>query len=291
MSEVEKKAPVMTLEELELLMQVDKETSLDMTEETKGGGAKRLLPEGYTLARLCEYIEYGDQPQEYQGETKAPAPEIQLGFELYGEDYLNEDGTPYVEHCYPFSVTRTAKSNAFKMFKIMNWQGDKTRWLELVGKPFIVKVVQYLAADKKTKRSKIDLLSTLPPLDTLSKKPHQVQPLTIENLRVFLWDNPQLAHWDGLEIKSNNFIQEGILGAVNFAGSALESLLMGEGREIIIPVKKDKKAEAGTAAKAAQSAAVGPDADVDVNGPPFDGGTPVKQQGEVVVPDEMPESM
>lgn len=285
MSEVEVKAPVMTLEELELLLQQTAETDVDMTEEQKGGAGRKLLPEGYTLARLCGLVERGDQPQEFLGEAKAPQPEIQLSFELYGDDYLNEDGSPYVEHCYPFSVTRTAKSNAFKLFKILNWQGDKTRWLELVGKPFIVKIVQYLGADKKTKKSRIELLSTLPPLDTLSKKPHQVQPLSPANLRVFLWNAPQLAHWDSLEIKGNNFIQEGILGAVNFAGSALEQLLLTSGREIKIPEKKEKAVETKAAASGLATPDIaGPDNDI-----PFDGGKPV-ETGEVAVPD-MPDAM
>lgn len=283
MSEAEVKAPVMSLEELALLVEQTADFDVDMTEEQKGGSGRKLLPEGYTLARLCGLVERGDQPQEYQGEAKAPQPEIQLSFELYGEDYRNEDGSPYVEHCYPFSVTRTAKSNAFKLFKILNWQGDKTRWLELVGKPFIVKVVQYLGADKKTKRSRIDLLSTLPPLDTLSKKPHDVQPLSPANLRVFLWNAPQLAHWDSLEIKGNNFIQEGILGAVNFAGSPLETLLLTAGREIKIPEKK------ATETKAAASGAATPDVAVPDSDVPFDGGKPV-QTGEVATPD-MPDAM
>lgn len=282
MSNVEK-AVVLDLEALAALVEQTAETALDMTEETSGGAGKKLLPVGFSLGRICEYIEYGSQPQSFEGQKKEPADEISIGAELYDEGYAAEDGTPYVDHGMSFAVTRTAKSNAFKAFKNLNWQSLATRWLQLVGKPYLFKIEQKTSQKTKKPYSLIDLQATLPPLDARTKKPYDCPSIDVKNLRVFLWDAPQLAHWDSLEIKGNNFIQEKILGALNFAGSPLEALLMQNNREIKIPVKKadDDKAAQSTAAG---PDAAGPDNDSDI---PFDGGKPV--QGEVATPD-MPEN-
>ena len=55
----------------------------DMNEAVKGGSG-RLLPEGYALGRLVEYVEFGRQPQTFNGRAKEPALEFQLGFALWG---------------------------------------------------------------------------------------------------------------------------------------------------------------------------------------------------------------
>lgn len=284
MSEV--KAPALTLEELDALIELNAETGVDMTEESAGGAGKKVLPKGSTLGRIVEYIEYGSQPQEFEGQAKAPADEISIGCVLYDEGYCNEDGTPYIDHGMSFAVTRTAKSNAFKAFKVLNWQNTATRWLQLVGKPYLFEFDQKTSAKTKKPYSINMLQLARPPLDPRSKKPYDCPPVDPLHLRVFLWDNPQLTHWDSLEIKGNNFIQEKILGALNFAGSPLEQLLLTAGREIKIPEKKKEDTKAAAAGGALPDAA-GPDADdTDL---PFDGGKPV-ETGEVATPD-MPESM
>lgn len=278
MSEV--KAPVIDLAALELLIENTADTGVDMTEESAGGGGRKLLPKGACLGRIVEYIEYGSQEQFHEGVKKdRPADEISLGYCLYDEGYANEDGTPYLDHGMSFSVTRTAKSNAFKAFKVLNWQGTATRWLQLVGKPFLFEYDNRISAKTKKPYHLNNLQLARPPLDPRTKKPYECDPVDPTHLRVFLWDAPQLAHWDSLEIKGNNFIQEKILGALNFAGSPLESLLLENNREIKIPVKKDD----ATAAKAAESGGAAPEFDDDVplegvgieKDLPFDGGTPV----------------
>jgi len=52
------------------------ESGIDLNEAVKGGGGGRLLPEGYAFGRLVEYIEFGNQPQEFQGQAKDPALEF-----------------------------------------------------------------------------------------------------------------------------------------------------------------------------------------------------------------------
>lgn len=51
--------------------------AIDMSETSKGGGGgSRLYPAGYAMARLVQYVEFGMQPQEYQGAAKAPALDL-----------------------------------------------------------------------------------------------------------------------------------------------------------------------------------------------------------------------
>lgn len=258
----------LSLAEIRALAAVAKETAVDMTEEQKGGGGSRLLPPGYTLAVCTGLIEFGMQAQEYEGKPTADAEDIQLEFALFDEGYANDDGTPYVVRTYPFKVSRTSKSNAFKMFKALNWQNQHTAWLDLLGEPIMLEIVQYTGKDKKVK-SKINNNGFLPPIDLRSKKPYPVPEWSEDLLRVFLWDQPTMECWDLLAIEgknddgeSKNFIQDKLLSAKNFAGSALEELLLGNGVKFVIPVPKAKPVAGSEASKAAASgAALPPGAD------------------------------
>ncbi|QQO90841.1 putative tegument protein [Pseudomonas phage Misse] len=297
MSEVQKKA--LSLAEIRALAAAAKETAVDMTEETKGGGGARLLPDGYSLARITGVIEYGLQPQEFEGKPTADADEVQLEFALYDEGYANEDGTPYVVRTYPFKVSRTSKSNAFKMFKALNWQNQHTSWIDLLGETIMVKIVQYDDKNKK-KRSKIDTTGFLPPIDLRTKKPYPCDALDESLLRVFLWDQPTIECWDLLEIKgenddgnSKNFLQEKLLSAKNFAGSALEELLLGNGVKFTVPTPKAKGAPSANAAESAKAAASGaalpPGADEAVDLPwEGEGEQPAAENAEPA-DDEMPD--
>lgn len=277
MTEVTK--PRLSLADIRALAAAAKETAVNMTEEQKGGGGGRLLPEGYCLARCSGVIEYGLQPQEFEGKPTADADEVQLEFALYGEGYENEDGTPYVVRTFPMKVSRTAKSNAFKLFKALNWQNQHTAWIDLLGEPIMLKIKHTENKTTKKKSSSIDTTGFLPPTDPLTKKPYAVPELTDDLLRVFLWDQPTMECWDLLAIDgtrddgtSKNFLQEKLLSARNFAGSALEELLLGNGVKFEIP-KAKPKANADEATKAAASGAALPPGDedhgVDV---PFEGG-------------------
>ena len=280
---------VIDLAALAALQQQAVETGLDMTEQSAGGGGKKELQEGSCLGRIVGYVEYGDQQQMHDGKPKtglaAFQPEIALSVELYDEGWCNEDGTPYVEHLFPFSVTRTDRSNAFKNFAILNWEKNATHWLQLVGKSYLFTIVKRKSKATGKEYTCIDLSKTLPPLDPRSKKPYDCPALNEKNLRVFLFDNPQLAHWDALHIESNNFIQDKILGARNFPGSALETLLGTNGRSTTPSPKKEKKAsESGAAGP--DSGAAGPDAGAPVSeedakriaDAPFEGGTVVSPE-------------
>ena len=210
-------------------------TGVDMNEATKGGGGARLLPEGYAFGRLVEYVEFGMQPQEYQGQAKDPALEFSLGFALWGEGYQNDDGSPYIVRTFSMAMSQNEKSRSFKLFRALNWKGSKKHFAQILSEPFLVKI-KHVAKSKTdaTVVSRIDLDGFLPPLDPVSKQPYPIPEAPAELYRLFLWNRPTKEAWDALFIegeyegKSKNRIQEIILGALDFQGSPLQLLLAGE---------------------------------------------------------------
>ncbi len=217
------------------------QTGPNMTEAVAGGSA-RLLPEGYAFARLVEYVEFGNQPQEFQGKAKEPALEVQLGFALWGQGYQNDDGTPYVIRPYSFGISRNEKAKAFKTFAVLNWTGTATHYAQLLGQAFLVKIV-HITKDGKTS-SRVDLAGTLPPLGPVTKQPYAIPDAPDDLYKLFLWEHPTIEAWDSLFIdgtweakdgkpaQSKNRVQETILSALDYDGSPLDILLKTSGRVV-----------------------------------------------------------
>ena len=212
------------------------ESGIDLNEAVKGGGGSRLLPEGYAFGRLVEYIEFGNQPQEFQGKAKDPALEFTLGFALTGQGYQNDDGSPYVVRTYNTALFRNDKSRAFKLFKALNWKGTAKSFAQLLGETYLVKIKHVPKSKTDTTIvSRIDLDGFLPPLDPVTRQPYPIAEAADELYRLFLWSRPTKEAWDSLYIagtfegKSKNRIQEQILAAVDFQGSPLQQLLMASG--------------------------------------------------------------
>lgn len=228
----------------------------DMNEATKGGGGGRLLPAGYAFGRLVEYVEFGMQPQEFNGQAKQPALEVQVGFALWGEGYQEEDGSPYVIRPYSFAISRNEKARAFKLFRALNWKGTATHFAQLIGEAFLVKIVHVPKSKAdKTLVSRVDLEGFLPPLDPVTKAPYPIPEAADELYRLFLWEHPTIEGWDSLFIEgtrddgtSKNFVQERVLGAVDYEGSPLQQLLGGAaGLTLPAPVVPDADPTAGEA--------------------------------------------
>ena len=212
------------------------ESGIDLNEAVRGGGGGRLLPEGYAFGRLVEYIEFGNQPQEFQGQAKDPALEFTLGFALTGQGYQNDDGTPYVVRTYITALSRNEKARAFKLFKALNWKGTAKSFAQLLGETFLVKIKQVPKSKTDPKIvSRIDLDGFLPPLDPVTRQPYPIAEAPDDMYRLFLWSRPTKEAWDSLYIegeyegKSKNRIQEQILAALDFQGSPLQQLLMASG--------------------------------------------------------------
>ena len=225
---------------LALANQEAEQSGIDMNEAVQGGGGARLLPAGYAFCQLVEYIEYGMQPQEFGGQKKDPALEFSVGFALTGQGYSNDDGTPYIIRPYSMAMSRNEKAKAFLLFKKLNYKGTAKNFAQLLGQKWLVKVVHV----PKTKQdatlvSRLDLTSFLPPNDPVTGAPYPIPDAPMEMYRLFLWNRPTKAGWDSLYIEgtyeakdgkpaaSKNRLQEKCLAALDFAGSALETLLAG----------------------------------------------------------------
>ncbi len=278
----------------------------NMTEAVKGGGGARLLPEGYCLATLVEYIEYGQQPQEFNGVAKDPAMEFQLAFALHTPGFCNEDGTPYIFRPYAQSLSRNEKANAFLTFKAMNWKGTSTHFAQLLSQGFLLKFErkQPSAAQAATggkERSVVNLKATLPPMDALSKQPYPLPPVDSALYKLFLWSHPQIETFASFyqegkydDGNSKNSVQEKMLSALDFHGSPLHLLLVEKQVPFTVPAPKAAAPKAAAPAAPsgpapaappvmgpaimpavpAQAAAIPAAAPAPV-APPFDGGVQV----------------
>src|SRR5690554_363200 len=208
--------------------------STDMTQAQKGGQKARLLPEGMTIARLVGYIEAGRQPNSYQGKPKDPVDKFRLVFAVYDEGFANDDGTPYLAETNWINQGRNEKSTAYKLFKQLNWDGRATWWTDfiadvngLVCQPVLLTIEHFKGGkDKKETKSGIKLDGFLPPQDPRTRKLYDLPAIDENLVQLFLWEFPTLEGWDGLR----SFLQGDILKAVNFPGSALEELLITNGR-------------------------------------------------------------
>jgi hypothetical protein len=244
-----------------------RETQTNMTETTKGGGKARLLPKGHSLAYITGLIQYGNQPQSYDGQPKNPAPELALQFALLDEGFVNEDGTPYVVELYPFAESTNEKANTVKLFKALNWDNTATTWIDLIGKAIMVQIEHYKGGkDKKEDKSGIKKDGFLPPCDPRGGKPYPLPALDEDLLVAFLWDYPTLENWKALR----DWHQHRCLDALNFVGSDLEGMLIENG----LPTTYDKKAKKEEAADDAPGNAETPMATPDATDVPFEGGVP-----------------
>ncbi len=205
--------------------------SVDMTEESTGGGGG-LMPEGFAMARMVTYIELGLQPQEFGGKAKAPAPEVILGFKLFGGPDNCYDGR-FIS-TFGIALGNNTKSNAKITFDRMNWQGDMRHFAQGLGRGFLLPITVHTNETTKKQSNRINLKGILPPIDPVSKGAYPIPEVTAEDLKYFFFDRPTKETWDNLFVEgtfddggSKNKFQEKILTALNFPGSALEQLISG----------------------------------------------------------------
>lgn len=208
---------------------------LDLTIQSTGGSGGKLYPEGYAFARLTEYVELGDIVQEFNGEAKAPAPHMYLGFAIYGAGYQNDDGTPGRITTYDLAISNNGKAKTYKLFKKLNFKGNATCFAELLGDGMLLKVVHHTSKTPGAKpKSIIDIEGFLPPIDVVSQAPYNIPEAPDSAYKLFLWDKPTPETWATLFIdgkrddgSSKNWLQDKIMEAANFMGSPLDIMLGG----------------------------------------------------------------
>ncbi|WMX18801.1 hypothetical protein [Escherichia phage vB_EcoP_PAS7] len=194
---------------------------------TQSGGnfADVLLPRGSYYGRFMEYIELGKKIPMHMGKpTGKPAVmNVRLGFIVY-----TPDGSIKRINPFPMAISSFEKAKFKQVFDKMNYDGTLKHMAQRLGQAFMFEVEQYTSKTGKTSNT-IDFLSLrqLPKFDPNTGAPIELPALDESGLRLFLFDNPTKETWDSLHIEKNNFIQEDILQAVNFEGSALQQMLMG----------------------------------------------------------------
>lgn len=211
-------------------------SGVDMSETSTGGGGRRILPEGYALGRFVRYMELGKHAQEYNGEKKAPALQVRLGFALWGDGYQSEDGKPTFLNTFDISISNNEKAKAKIAFDRMNYKGTAKGFAQLLGQAYVVPVVIKKSKAGK-ERNEVDFKNILPPFDPVSKQPYPVPEADDELYQLFLWSKPTQETWDSIFIegqfedgRSKNFLQEQCLKATDFEGSALQHMLAGSGQ-------------------------------------------------------------
>ena len=215
--------------------------SVNMAETGTGGGAERIVLEpGNYLARLVEYIEKGSQKNTF--DTSKPArPICRMGFAVFPFEETEGGGrkvseTPVFVRTSDLTISNHEKSGLKKMYNRMNYKNDatKTHVAMFLGEAFLIGIGKRQNAAKTNFYNTIDTNDIKPAIDPMSAQPYAVPQVDDKVYSVFLWDYPTQETWDSLFIDgtrddgtSRNFIQEEILGAENYEGSALQQLLEG----------------------------------------------------------------
>lgn len=224
-----------------LVQQAAEVATVDMSQTNTGGGGEQIvLEKGNYLARFIEYVEKGSQLNFFDA-SKPAAPKVRLGFAVFPFE-TRADGTRGVSDNAQFirtsdlNISNHEKATLKGIYNRLNYRNDstKTHVAMFLGEAFL------LGIDKKQNKAKTRFYNTIdtndikPALDPMSGQPYAVPNVDDSAYKVFLWDNPTQETWDSLYIDgerddgtSRNFIQEEILGATDYPGSALQQLLEG----------------------------------------------------------------
>lgn len=222
---------------------------------------REVPPAGPTFGRLVEYIELGKREQKpYQGKAKPDAEMVRLVIELLHPkknivEYEVEGEKKKRGMLVSFTIKKSFSDKAQfkKLFNAMVYGRDGIKHMaQMLGEPFLITVhhnevekdgkkITYVNLQKDGVWS-IGAPQSFDPVtgDTTDLRPHI--PANFAPLRLFLWDNPTKGTWDSLYIPgtktvkddkgvesevSKNWLQEYIMSAKNYPGSALEIMLGG----------------------------------------------------------------
>lgn len=202
----------------------------NFTEITKGGGERKVWPEGFTLARLVGVIELGDRENNYKGEKKPPVRQLMLQFAMYSENYTYDDGKPGIISTMGLSMTTTEKSKLPKIFAKMQVTKAEKHFAELLGHIYLINIKHKKEGDKTYVN--IDLDDIRKGVDPVKNVWYDCPALDESLVRLFLWDKPSQAMYDSLLIKQQDgapaekqWLRDMLATAVNYNGSPLQRLV------------------------------------------------------------------
>lgn len=217
------------------------ENDIDMNEVVQGGGAAELI-EGNHFCRLVQYVSIGSHVQEFDGQKKPAAPMFYLGFEVFQIDRSGEkpkvlEGV--LRRTRNFTISQNEKATSHKLFKRLNYKGTAKHFYQMLGEAFILPVRKETLTKGKNAGKEVireQWMEIQAAVDPVSGTPYNVPDFKEENLKLFLFEQPTKEAWDSLFIdgkndkgESKNWIQDRIVSATNYPGSALEALIGGGG--------------------------------------------------------------
>jgi len=265
----------------------------DQTQAKSGGGGERSIPAaGPGLCRLVGYIETGKQVKKFQGKDTV-YDEVTLVFELVGKRHppVELDDGSKLPHRITVreKLSLNEKANYFKLFQRLNYRQDAQHLAALLGEGFKCEVVHDKWVGKDGKERTGVLLrnaagyTLAPPRkedeDSETGWVDVAVPPALSELRCFLWDFADEQQWASLYIEgeyperknekgevvapaqSKNVLQNRILGARNFEGYPIHTLLVSKGVKIDLPQVGEDDDEAPAPQAAAPAAAPTPAAD------------------------------
>ena len=229
----------------------------------EGGGDFTYEPpaEGPCIARLVSVIEIGNHPQRpYNGQEKPPAPEVIFQFELLGKKHRkeikvkDEKGTEITKVVYPIITERMAikagpRAAYIKLLEALRYgRKEMTHPAMMLGEAFILTIMhgdngkegkeKRIYANIKDASGNWKVGAPVRVNEEGETEPLKAPAATVEE-RCLLWDSPDMEQWNSLYIPgsrikkvdgkeqevSKNWIQETAKAALNFEGSALETLI------------------------------------------------------------------
>lgn len=260
----------------------------DYTKPESGGNFERELPvAGHCVMRLREYVELGVHSTATKAyPKKKPAAKARFVFELTTPKHVKEVensegskkrfGQTMAISCV---ISKSEKSNYMKLFKQLNYAGEAKVPAQCLGKAYMGFIVHaYDKADigsdgkpaagakpKWANLQKDGVYTVEPPrvVDPLAETITEIKvPEMLGDMKLFLWNMPTQECWDSLfidgeyeretdgktETVSKNWMQNLILSALNYEGSPLQEMLMGEGESLAdLPGKTEPEPTAADA--------------------------------------------
>lgn len=244
----------------------------NQAEEAAGGDFEREVPAaGPCFARFISYIEVGKQkPRGPDKFNKGPQATAILEWQLLGKKHGKEievevDGKKVKKIIYPIirefvTLSNSPKSWCHRLFKAMAYGRDTTHFAFMLGEAFkinILHVEQGEGKDKKVfanirddagwKVSAPMIEQTDEDTGDVTTRPAKVAEPQDVGIRLVLWDAPTIEQWDSIHVpgtrtvkgkdgkdteQSKNWLQEMVTKAVDFNGSAIQSVVLAAGGDL-----------------------------------------------------------
>lgn len=212
---------------------------------TKDQSFTKPVPrEGVALLRLRNYIELGEHDS--KNPKNKPSVQCKFVFELLHPDHMHadKDGKHYPDELTIFlPYGKTAASMYRKLFKKMNYTGNKTHFAQMLGDAFLGKLTHNKVGDKTYVNLNTDgewQIGAPRVEDLMAGTSKEVPvPELHKPTSLFLWENPGMTEdfikkmWESIyddrtyekdgEVKSMNWDQQTIRDSNTWEGSATQS--------------------------------------------------------------------